>query len=534
MLKYVSTLRFSCHLQASSKAKSTIYETASSLEYMGLSIAVKRCVALIAGIAYVFAFAPLEYSLVAFLSLACLFWLWLNTPSKKEAFLLGWLFGLGKFGVGVSWMYVSLTTFGGMPWILAGIAVLILVMGLAFFPAVVGLFQQLFSGCNAAVRVLLVISPVWVLLEWVREWLFTGLPWLSAGYSQADNILSAWASIGGVYFVSLVVVLFVSCILLFFLAHIRLAIGLAVVLSASCYVVSMQEWTISDQRSLSVKLVQGNISIWDKWNSKKSHDILNKYLALSEQGQATDLVIWPEAAAPLTIQQLPGEFIESLNQKQNTYTLFGVVEKDPLTGAYYNSVAATQKDGDFAFYRKIHLVPFGEFLPLKFLLQWLLNYLHIPMSDFSAYDQYQKPIDVKGIKIGVSICYEDAFANVIRASLPQSDILVNVSEDAWFGNSLAPHQRLQMAQMRAIENARSLVRVSNNGLSAVINHKGEVIKIAPQFETTVFDAQVEIRNGITPFSLWGHKLVLSVLGLLFLCALVILNKSLARTSYHPS
>jgi apolipoprotein N-acyltransferase len=298
--------------------------------------------------------------------------------------------------------------------------------------------------------------------------------------------------------------------------------------------VAVQEWTVPDQRSLSVKLVQGNVSIWDKWNPKKSSEILNNYLALSEQGQATDLIIWPEAAVPLLMEQLPEGFIEQLNQKVNSYTMFGIVEKDVLSNALYNSVVSTQKDGSFSFYRKIQLVPFGEFLPLKFLLQWLLNYLHIPMSDFSAYEQKQEPIDVKGVKIGVSICYEDAFANVIRASLPQADLLVNVSEDAWFGNSLAPHQRLQMAQMRAIENGRSLVRVSNNGLSAVINHKGKLLNIAPQFETFVFDAQVELRNGTTPFSLWGHKLVLSILGLLFLCSLVIMATNPVRLVHRTS
>lgn len=495
---------------------------------MGQSIALMRCAALIAGIAYVFAFAPFGYSLLVFICLAALFWLWLNTHSIKEAFILGWLFGFGQFGVGVSWMYISLTTFGGMPMLLAGMAVLILVSGLAVFPAFVGLIQQLFAGSSLHSRLLLVITPAWVLSEWVREWLFSGLPWLSAGYTQTESLIGGWAPIGGVYLVSLVVVLIASCLLLIVSARKRLATGLALLLAASCYSIVVQHWTQADPRSLSVKLVQGNVSIWDKWNPRKSGEILNHYLTLSEQGQATDLIIWPEASVPLLMRQLPDNFIDELNRKENTYTLFGVVERDPHTGELYNSVAATQRDGSFAFYRKIHLVPFGEFLPLKFMLQWVLNYLHIPMSDLSSYEQNQQPIDVKGVKLGVSICYEDAFANVIRASLPQADILVNVSEDAWFGNSLAPHQRLQMAQMRAIENGRSLVRVSNNGLSAVIDHQGKIKNIAPQFETFVLDAQVQIRSGITPFSLWGHKLVLSVLGLMLLFPLVTLLRNVDK------
>lgn len=470
------------------------------------------------------AFAPFKISLLAYLSLTILFWLWLRTSTYKEAFLLGWLFGFGQFGAGVSWMYISLTTFGGMPSVLACIAVLILVMGLAIIPATVGLIQQIFWRCHVSVRTVLIIAPVWVLFEWVREWLFTGLPWLSAGYSQTGNFLSGWAAIGGVYILSLIVAMIVCCVLLFFTGHKRVASGLAVFLALSTFFVQQQNWTTPEQQTLSVKLVQGNVSIWDKWNPGKSSEILTHYLTLSEQGQPTDLIIWPEAAVPVLMQQLPGEFIEKLNNKQkqtpNSYVMFGVLEKDPASGGFYNSVASTQKDGSFSFYRKIHLVPFGEFLPFKFLLQWLLNYLHIPMSDFSAYHYAQNPIVVKGVKIGVSICYEDAFANVIRASLPQAGLLVNVSEDAWFGNSLAPHQRLQMAQMRAIESGRTLIRVSNNGLSAVINHKGETINIAPQFKSHVLDAQVQIRTGSTPFSAWGHRLVLSLLLALLVLALL--------------
>ena len=477
----------------------------------------KPLIALLLGVVNVLAFAPFNFSLLLFISLGMLFWLWLNSNNKSEAFWTGWAFGLGQFGAGVSWMYVSLTTFGGMPWILAAIAVLLLVMGLALFPAFVGLTQHFFSHSPVSLRVLLVIAPLWVVFEWIREWLFTGLPWLSAGYSQTDNILSAWAPVGGVYLVSLVVVMLTGTFVILVKQKKLTAIFTFSLIMAASYFINMQHWTSLDERVLSVKLVQGNVSIWDKWDARKASSILQKYLDLSEQDQPTDLTIWPEAAAPVLMKQLPKEFLKVIKQKKNTYTLFGVIEKNPDSGQFYNSVVANQSDGTFAFYRKIQLVPFGEFLPFKFMLQWLLDYLHIPMSDFTAYEKPQPPISIKGIKIGVSICYEDAFANVIRGSLPEADLLVNVSEDAWFGNSLAPHQRLQMAQMRAIENGRSLIRVSNNGLSSIINYKGEIQQLAPQFETHVSVGNAEVRSGVTPFSLWGHKLVLScILGLLFI------------------
>ena len=480
-------------------------------------IVIKPLIALLLGVVNILAFAPFNFSVLIFFSLGMLFWLWLSSSNKSEAFWTGWAFGLGQFGAGVSWMYVSLTTFGGMPWMLAAIAVLLLVMGLALFPALVGLSQQLFSQSAVPLRILLVIAPLWVVFEWIREWLFTGLPWLSAGYSQTDNFLSAWAPVGGVYLVSLVVVLLTGALVILMKQKKMTALATAVLILAASYVMNMQTWTSLDERVLSVKLVQGNVSIWDKWDARKASSILQKYLDLSEEDQATDLVIWPEAAAPVLMKLLPMEFLNAIKQKNNTYTLFGVIEKNPDTGQFYNSVVANQPDDSFAYYRKIQLVPFGEFLPFKFMLQWLLDYLHIPMSDFTAYEKPQPPISIKGIKIGVSICYEDAFANVIRQSLPEADLLVNVSEDAWFGNSLAPHQRLQMAQMRAIENGRTLIRVSNNGLSSMINYKGEIKQIAPQFKTHVFVANAEVRSGVTPFSLFGHKFVLScILGLLLI------------------
>ena len=488
---------------------------------MGLLRAKDLWLALSAGIIFVFAFAPFNIYPLIFVSLGLLFWLWLNSQTSRRAFVIGWLFGLGQFGAGVSWMYVSLNTFGNMAPLLAGLAVLLLVMGLALFPAIVGYLQSLFHTQSITVRLLFVITALWILAEWVREWILTGLPWLAAGYSQTDNLLSAWAPLGGIYLVSLVVILITCALILLLNKKIIPAILCLGLVFAGTYFAGQQQWTEGTDQSLSVKLLQGNISIWDKWNTAKTDEILDKYISLSQQGSDADLAIWPEAAAPLLLSQLPEDFWRRVRQTNNSQTMLGIVERDTTTGQLYNSVVATQPNQELALYRKIHLVPFGEFLPLKFMLEWLLNYLHIPMSDFSAYKQEQAPIDIKGIKAGVSICYEDAFANVVRTSLPQANILINVSEDAWFGNSLAPHQRLQMAQMRAIENGRTLVRVSNNGLSAIIDYQGEVQKLAPHFETIVLEGKAEARVGATPFSLWGHKLVLSIVFALFAVALII-------------
>ncbi len=358
----------------------------------------------------------LNFSHLIFISSGCLFWLWLNAETNKQVFLIGWLFGLGQFGAGVSWMYVSLNTFGNMAPFLAGFAVFLLVMALALFPATVGLLQHQFRSQPYFARLIFVITPLWVIAEWIREWLFTGLPWLAAGYSQTGNSLASWAPIGGVYLVSLLVMLVTCLLLLLLYKRILVSIVGLCIIALTTYFISQPQWTQDAQKTLAVKLVQGNVSIWDKWNPNKTTEILDKYISLSQQGSQADLVIWPEAAAPLLAGELPDGFWRDISQTNNKAVMFGIVEQDSAKEQLYNSVLSMQLNGKMGVYRKIHLVPFGEFLPLKFMLQWLLNYLHIPMSDFSAYKQPQQPIEIEGVKIGVSICYEDAFANVIRRS----------------------------------------------------------------------------------------------------------------------
>lgn len=481
---------------------------------------VKSFLALLAGALSVLAFSPFNFSILLFFCYAALFWLWLDAASYRQSFFYGWAFGLGQFGAGVSWIYVSLNTFGNMAPALAGLAVILLVMGLALYPACVGVLQHLFRHCSPIVRLLAVIAPVWVLAEWVREWLFTGLPWLAAGYSQVGNALSGWAPIGGIYLVSLAAVLLAAAIVLMAKKNIIAALAVAVACLGASYPVSQLEWTQAENTTLKVKLVQGNVAIFDKWETSKTAGILKMYLDLSNSGAPADLVIWPEAAAPVLYSRLPPAFWQALDNAGAQRFMFGVVEQDDKVRRIYNTVVTTGPGGTAEFYRKIHLVPFGEYLPLKTLLEWLLEYLHIPMSDLSPYQGEQPPVMVDGIGLGVSVCYEDAFANVVRKDLPHAGILVNISEDAWFGNSLAPHQRLQMAQMRAMENGRTMIRVSNNGLSSIIGFDGEIQAIAPQFETYVLDGVAQVRSGATPFSSLGHLLSLSLLLAMLLAAAV--------------
>ncbi|MEK7696879.1 MAG: apolipoprotein N-acyltransferase, partial [Pseudomonadota bacterium] len=277
---------------------------------------------------------------------------------------------------------------------------------------------------------------------------------------------------------------------------------------------------------LPVALVQGNVPLELKWHPAYRDAILERYRSFSEQAGDARLIVWPEAAIPARLDEIDPDYLVDLKQR-NADFLIGVIERDEATRQHYNSVISLGRGAGL--YRKQHLVPFGEFLPFPGLFRWLLDSLRIPMSDFSSGPADQPPLTAAGQKIGVSVCYEDAFGEEIIRALPQATLLVNVSEDAWFGNSLAPHQRIQMARLRALEAGRPMLRAANTGPSVVIRHDGEVIAHSPQFEQYVLRATVEPRQGATPYSRWGNSLAVWLLcGLLAAGFLVARREPVSR------
>jgi apolipoprotein N-acyltransferase len=247
-----------------------------------------------------------------------------------------------------------------------------------------------------------------------------------------------------------------------------------------------------------------------KWRPEYRSTVLQRYLALSAEADGASLIVWPEAAMPTYLDEIDPAYLAELRRRSRERGgdfLIGVVERDRARDAVYNSVISIGSTPGI--YRKRHLVPLGEFLPFKSMLSWLLNYLQIPMSDFTRGAAQQPAIRAAGQTIGVSICYEDAFGAEIIRQLPQASLLVNVSEDAWFGNSLAPHQRLQMARMRAIESARPMLRAANTGLSAIIDARGRLLAVSPQFRPFVLVGEVQPMQGATPFVRYGNWAVIT-------------------------
>jgi len=480
----------------------------------------------IAGIFLVFSFAPFNFYFLPFVSLAILFYFW-SEGSPKANFYCGFTYGLGLYGFGVSWVYVSLSTYGGMPLWMGAIAVLGFASLLSLFIACTGYIAARFFKS----QILLAIPLLWLVFEWSKSWVFTGFPWLDIGYSQTPSWLFNFAPVGGVYLISFIVLLISACITRLvqqtFSKERRIIypLGITLLLIACSWSLKTINWSSPVGEAIEVGIVQPNTPIETKWDSDALDPLINKLAGLTQQlnvEQKSELIIWPETALPLNIQQVDKTFWSSI-VPQDSILLTGIMDS-PNPNDYteqYNAALLTCHAKEPIIYRKKHLVPFGEYLPLRFLFNWVLEYLQLPMSDLSSWQGTQSLSCGESIKIGLSICYEDAFANEHRRNVADATVLVNISEDAWFGDSFAPHQRQQMAQMRAAELARPLVRSANSGPSLFINTKGKVYSQTDQFVVAIKSEQVQPHNGETPFKRWGNWVV--YLAILLLIALMAMN-----------
>ncbi len=419
-------------------------------------------------------------------------------------------------------MYISIHTFGGMPPILAALCITVLVSVVSLLPALAGAFQAVFNRWGATAKLGIIMPVAWISFEWVRSWVLTGLPWLSTGYSMLDTPLSNFAPIGGVYLVGLIALMSVG-VLMSLIRSITVGsgvLGLTLVAVWACgWWLNETAWTQADGEPLRVSVIQNNVSINEKWDEEQTNRIIQSYLQKSKLEQDVDLVVMPEAAIPDYIDNLSISFWDQIREHPADF-IFGVLHRERVDNSwnYYNTVAGVSDK--IMIYRKQHLVPFGEYFPLRVVLNPLIEMMKMPMSDFSHWDKPQAPLHVAGTRLATSICYEDAFPADWRGQVGGSGALVNVSEDIWFGDSLAPHQRLQMARFRARESERPMIRSSNNGLSALINWKGGVDIHAPQFVEHIVRGSIQPRTGVTPYVAFGDSGVLILMGLLLLTALL--------------
>ncbi len=472
---------------------------------------------IVAGAVLPLAFAPFGLFPVAFVSFAALFLAWRGCRAPRRAFLRGWLFGVGSFGAGMSWIYESFA-FSNVPGALALVLTVGFVGCIALYPAVLGWIVVRVAPAGDAPRLLAVYPAAWTLWEWLRGWAFTGFPWLQVGYSQIDAPASGWLPVIGVHGAGALAAFAAGGLGWALLRRDRRAfalLGAAAALWGAGAGLARIDWVQPAGAPVKVAIVQGNIAQDQKWRPEMRALTLERYATLSRRHFDADLVVWPESAMPGFLDTLE-EFTRRLLAEaveRDSAILTGVPIRDGPGGLYLNGVVMLGPEPGV--YYKRRLVPFGEYLPFAFVLRPVVEALGIRLADFSRGPREQAPIWLGPHALGVSICYEIAFGGAVRLDLPEAALLVTVSNDAWFGNSIGPHQHLEIARVRAAETGRWLVRATNTGLSAVVSPHGEVRARLPQFETAAGTFEVVPMRGETPYVRFGDAPIVIVVAVWF-------------------
>ncbi len=509
---------------------------------------------LLLGAASVLGFAPFYWWPVPIAALTGLAWLIQHSATPRRAAFLGLAFGLGYFVTGVSWVFVSMHRYGGMSVPLASFATLFFCTYLALFPAAAAWVARRARSDGA--RLALAFPAAWALTEWVRGWMFTGFPWLAVGYAQSPGgPLSGFAPIVGAYGVSLLSALSAGLLVWWspwralprngvgtraVFLHPAAAILAAVWLGA--FALKPVAWTAPEGAPVSVSLIQGNIEQEMKWRPERAQSSLDAYLQLALASDSR-LILLPETALPVFNVDIPAAYLGLLKthaQRRGGDILLGVPEYVPPgrerkpggteegpgeapgvpdgEGRYYNSVMSYGASPTQV-YRKHHLVPFGDYFPRWFFVTWVMSALDIPMSSFSRGDARQQPLAVAGLRVAANICYEDVFGEEIIRQLPAATVLANFTNDAWWGDSAASEQHLQMSQMRAQETGRYMLRATNTGVTAIIDQRGRVLESAPEFAVAVVEGGVQGFSGSTPYVRWGNWPFLAIAAAMLLALL---------------
>ncbi len=497
-----------------------------------------RLIALVAGLCLPLSFAPVYAYVFSFLSPLVLFVLWLN-KSPRESFRTGFAFGFGFFVFGLSWVYIAIHVYGATPAWAAVIMTTLFAAYLAMFIAVQGwlgarLIQK--YKLSPAIQLLFVFPLLWVLFEWLRGWFLTGMPWLHLGYAFPETVFSGYAPLLGVYGISLLVVFITGWFLYAFyqsekkLRYYLLSAIAAVMVTG--YGLSFIEWTQPKDKLIKVSVVQGNAEQITKWDADKIRLRMDTYANMTLQHLDSDAVVWPENAMTVFYHQIDRDYLLPLAKKAkqtDTDLIVGIPFMDKDRQHYYSSMmgfSASDKNTDnySGVFHKVHLVPFGEYVPLAGLIRGMVKFFDLPMSSFSAGQADQPLLTLRGEPLATSICYEDSFGEELIRQLPKATLLLNGSNNAWYGDSLAPHQHLQIAQMRTLETGRMLIRATTNGISAFVDHRGKIVARAPQFEPYVLTYSVQPRSGATPYVRWGNGPVISFAFLLLIASVFYSNK----------
>ena len=433
----------------------------------------------------------------------------LRNSAPKRALLLAFFAGLALFGVGVSWVHVAIAQFGNSSTTIALTLTALFITGLAaIFAAPFYLYGRYLS--RTLLGQTLGFAALWVLGEWLRSWLFTGFPWLYVGYGQINTPLSGFAPIFGVFGVSLSACL-ISAGALWLREHYRqngshripIAVAAAIgTLYIAGIALEQIAWTHEKPYKISVGLMQPNIPQEHKWDPAYYSETLDTFSELSEPLWALDWVIWPEAAIPYPYHQAAPllDQIHEYSKTQGTVFITGIIYDDYSAYKYYNAIIA--RGSGSGEYFKQRLVPFGEYVPFEEQLRGIISFFNLPTSIIHIGPFNKAGLNANGVLIAAAICYEIVYPDLIAEIARDKDIILTISNDAWFGYSNGPLQHFEMARMRAIETGRYVIRATNNGISGFISPSGDVIKHGGRFTREAITGEVSRMEGATPFMVW--------------------------------
>jgi apolipoprotein N-acyltransferase len=468
--------------------------------------------AIVAGAALPLAFAPFGLFFLAPLSFAALLYVW-SDASPRRALGLGFAFGCASFGFGTYWTFIAVRIIGGAPIAIAVFLMVGLTVVLAAFVAAAGWAAAKWFRTRGAVAWLATLPALFVLAEWLRGWIFTGFGWLGAGYSQTDSWLIGYAPLGGVLAISFAVLVTAGALLTLVQGSMRERVVAAVAAAAvwlGGFAARGVDFTEAKDEAIDVALAQGNIAQTLKYEPEQLRPMMALYAELTRQSAGADFVIWPEAAIPVYLEDI-ADYLEAVRRaaaEKGSTVLLGILQPAPQAQSieeFQNIVVALTEEPQI--YVKRHLVPFGEFYPVPAFIRDWMRLMNLPTGDAIPGPEDQPPLEVRGEKLAVTICYEDVFGAEQLRYLAEATLLVNVSNDAWFGDSIAPHQHLQIARVRAAEAGRYLLRSTNTGITAVIDAHGRVVDELPQFRVGVLKAAVRGYTGATPYARAGNWLV---------------------------
>lgn len=461
----------------------------------------------LAGVALCAAYAPFSWFVIAPPLIAIVLFAW-SRESTRGALAGGWVFGFAYFCASCHWIYFSVHEYGHAPAIFALLVVVLLAAVLALYFAGLAYCVRYMASMPFMLRAI-VWPSLWSAAEWLRGSAVSSFPWNLLGQTLVDSPLSGLLPVFGVYgsgwLLVLIGVLLFECV-----RRRRWSLSIPPVLIVLSGVLLAQvQWTQEKGEPVPAALLQANVPQTVRFNKQYIRSAIREYADMTRQAPDRALVIWPEAAVPLLYDRLEQSLLHPLVgelAERGGHLLGGFFVREEKR--VYNSLVYF--DGTRQFYHKRHLVPFGEYMPGRFLLNWIRYWVHIPMSDLSAGD-LPPILDIGEHSVGVAICYEAAFTELVSDTMPEANYFIHLSNDAWFGDSSAARQHLQIARMRALEFARPVLRVTTTGISAIIDHRGRILKQSRQHSKEALIGRIQPRHGLTPYAMWRHWPVMPVL-----------------------